>query len=286
MPISETLTIDAVDGFPLSTTLIKPDNDTPKAAVLMFPATGIKRHYYLPFSEWLAEQGYVVLATDFRGIGESRNGKHIREFTDGLQAWGELDMPAIVDWMSAQYPELKLNLVGNSAGGQMVGLLPNHGKIDKVVSVAGSSGYVKKIKMPLWVVSNTLFRYCMPLLIKMKGYAPMNTFGMGQDLPPQMGLDWSRWCSSKGYLSTDFGTKIKQHWFDQTTMPIHWLSATDDPIATEHNVKDMARLSPAKNNTFQRVKPSELGYKSIGHITMFGRNKDKFWPLIETQLLS
>lgn len=281
------VSFQAADGFSLVATLLTPDDSvTPKASVLIFPATGIKRQFYHRFAQWLADQGYAVLTLDYRGIGDSRHGKSVKEFADGLLAWGSLDMPAAVDWMKAQYPSLPLNIVGNSAGGQMIGLLPNHNKVNKLVAVSCSSGYLWKVRFPLWVVSNTLFRYCMPLLTKTLGYAPMSKFGMGQDLPPQMGKDWARWCSSKGYLGSELGKTIPEHWFDQTQMPIHWLYAADDDIATEHNVHDMARFSPAANNSFECVEPAALGYKSIGHITMFSSKKDKFWPLIERQLLS
>lgn len=283
--MSQDIQIAALDGYSLAATLFELET-APKGAVLMFPATGIKRQFYFKFCAWLAKQGYAVAVLDYRGIGDSRNGQNIKKIKDGLTSWGQLDQPGAVAWMKERYPDLKLNIVGNSAGGQMIGLLPNHAQVDKLVAVSCSSGYLWKVKFPLWIVSNTFFRYLTPLMARVLGFVPMSKFGMGQDLPVQMGLDWARWCSTKGYLGSELGTKIKEHWFDQTTMPIHWLYAADDEIATDHNVRDMARFSPAENNTFEKVEPQELGYKSIGHITMFGAKKDKFWPLIERQLLS
>jgi len=39
-------------------------NSNPKAAILISPATGIKRHFYKSFAEFLSENDYAVLTFD------------------------------------------------------------------------------------------------------------------------------------------------------------------------------------------------------------------------------
>ncbi len=56
------------DKVELSGTLYSPKE--PKAAILISPATGIKRHFYNSFAQFLCENKFAVLTFDNRGIGD------------------------------------------------------------------------------------------------------------------------------------------------------------------------------------------------------------------------
>lgn len=60
-------------GHALAGTLFAPAAP-PRGAVLIAPATGIRRGFYAPFAEWLAAQGFGVLSFEFQGIGDSLDG--------------------------------------------------------------------------------------------------------------------------------------------------------------------------------------------------------------------
>ena len=83
------LKINCNDGVQLAASLFKAK--TAKGAVLIAPATGIKRGFYKSFASHLAGSGYSVLSFDNRGIGDSVNGK-INAVDASLINWGKLDM--------------------------------------------------------------------------------------------------------------------------------------------------------------------------------------------------
>ena len=57
----------------LSATLFTPKQPA-KAAIMIGPATGIKRQFYSAFATYLCEQGFGVITFDNRGIGGSVKG--------------------------------------------------------------------------------------------------------------------------------------------------------------------------------------------------------------------
>ena len=58
------------DQFVLAATTYTPTNEI-KGAIIIGPATGIKRQVYANFASFLAENGYGVITFDNRGIGGS-----------------------------------------------------------------------------------------------------------------------------------------------------------------------------------------------------------------------
>ena len=94
------------------------------APVLLCPATGVKQHFYLRFAAWLAEQGHDVLVFDYRGIGLSLQGQ-LQDCRATLAEWGQQDQVAALNWLVQRTGRDQVLMLGHSAGGQMIGLLPN-----------------------------------------------------------------------------------------------------------------------------------------------------------------
>ena len=63
--------------------------------------------------------------------------------------WGQLDIPAAIDALLAKTQAAKVILLGHSAGGQLLGIVPNYAKVEKVVAIAGSTGHVKGLRVAL-----------------------------------------------------------------------------------------------------------------------------------------
>ena len=61
--------IKCSDNFELAGTLY--ETTDLKAAIMLAPATGIKRKFYHSFCKFLAQNGYAILSFDNRGIGDS-----------------------------------------------------------------------------------------------------------------------------------------------------------------------------------------------------------------------
>jgi len=255
-------------------------HDRPRAAVLLCSATGVRQRFYRPFATWLTEQGYAVLTFDYRGIGESLGGLHVRAIKADKQDWGQQDMPAALDWLAAAYPGIHLHLIGHSAGGQLIGLMPGHARLRSVVQVSASSGYVGNIKWPTRVAARVLLSAFIPLTVAALGYAPAKRIGWGEDLPAGVATQWARWCSSPGYVANGFGREIERHFYDEFSLPILSLSAADDPIATPANVDDLLRLFPKATIQKQVLQASHFGVPHIGHIDFFRTQMMPVWESV------
>jgi len=272
----QTVSIVCADGFKLGATLFEPTEV--KSAVMVGPATGIKRQFYSAFAAHLAEHGFAVLTFDNRGIGQSIEGS-LNDGNPSLTNWGLLDMTAALEYLKSRYPGQEYHLLGHSAGGQLVGMMENAGDLKSMFNFGSSSGslsyskYPFKFKFLFWV---SIF---IPLSNLIFGHTKSQWVGMGEPLPKKVASEWSRWCKGKGYIKVDLDSKIKTHLYDDLTLNSLWVHAQDDDIATDCTVKDMIRVYSKINSEIVCLLPEEHGYKDIGHMKFFSKKKKKLWQM-------
>ena len=94
--------------------------------------------------------------------------------------WGQLDIPAAIDALLGRTHAEKVTLLGHSAGGQLLGIVPNYSKVAKVVAVSGSTGHVKGLKGKTKLLAPVMFNLIFPLARITKGYGPTQAIGMGK----------------------------------------------------------------------------------------------------------
>ena len=282
----ETLTLKCQDGYQLSARFYPvTETESKKSPILICPATGITKQFYHSFSCWLQTQGYAVLVFDFRGIGESLKGS-VKQSKASIVQWGQLDIPAAIDALLAKTQTAKVILLGHSAGGQLLGIVPNYAKVEKVVAIAGSTGHVKGLKGRTKLLAPVMFNIIFPLARITKGYGPTQAIGMGENLPKDVAREWAEFCSKPGYIINAIGKKIApaHDYHAQITCPITSIWASDDEIATQANVKDLLRLYPKAATEMIELKPQEYSHKGIGHMLMFKKSHQNLWSVIEQQL--
>lgn len=124
----ENLTITCADSYSLTARFYLAKQSTHRLPILVCPATGITQGFYHHFIEWLAQQGSDVLVFDFRGIGESLHGP-LRQSKASIQDWGQLDIPAAIETLLNKTGKQQVILLGHSAGGQLLGIVPNYKKV-------------------------------------------------------------------------------------------------------------------------------------------------------------
>ncbi len=251
----------------LAATVYRPKEGT-TTAIMIAPATGIRRHFYHSFAIYLAESGFGVLTFDNEGIGESLS-TNLAKCDASLISWGRHDMPAVLDALQDEFPEASYHLIGHSAGGQLIGLMPNYQAITSVFNVACSSGRIKNMGMPYKLKAMGFMDAFIPLSNLTLGYTPSDKIGMGEPLPRGVARQWREWCNGAGYIKTAFGKSIHTHFYDALSMPALWLGFSDDDIANSENMDDMIRVFTNMPVEKRFLNPEDFGLNHIGHMRYF-----------------
>lgn len=283
----QNIQIICVDDYQLTGRFYQSQKKDQKSIpVLIAPATGITANFYHSFATWLAEQGNDVLSFDFRGIGESLHGP-LKHSKANIVQWGQLDLPAAIEYLLTITHANKVILLGHSAGGQLTGIIPNYDKIAKVVAISSSSGYLKGLRGHTKQLAPIMFKGIFPVARYILGYGPTKMLGMGENLPKDVAKQWGEFCSKPGYVFNAIGKTIPttQDYHRKILQPITVLYSSDDEIATEANIKDLLRLYPNAQTAMFELNPNEFSYKSIGHMLMFKRSHQNLWPIIQSHLI-
>lgn len=249
-----------------------------KAAIMLAPATGIKRQFYQNFAQFLAANGYGVITFDNEGIGDSLDGD-LKQSNASLISWGRYDMMAVLARLIGTFPDTSYHLIGHSAGGQLFGLMPNHDKLTSVFNVACSSGQIRNMAMPYRAKAMYFMDVFIPMSNLVLGYTKTASMGMGEDLPKNVAKQWRDWCNGSGYIKTAFGKTVETHYYNQVKLPAFWLNAIDDDIANDKNVADMIRVFPHMQATTKTLNPKDYGLTHIGHMKFFSRQNSVLWQL-------
>jgi len=277
MKESEHISIRCADQSEIAATLYTPDQV--RAAIMIAPATGIRRPFYSAFAQYLAENGYGVITFDNSGIGGSLKG-HIRHSKASLQRWGEIDMPAVLEALKAYFPGTTYHLVGHSAGGQLAGLMHNANELSSMFNFACSSGCIANMQPPFWYQAIFFMNVFIPVNNFLFGYTNAQWMNMGEPLPKMVAQQWKEWCNGSGYVKTALGKTIHRHLYDELDLPSFWLNATDDDIANDKNVDDMIRVYTRIKAQRLVLHPEKYGMKEIGHMKFFSKtSKETLWPI-------
>ncbi len=247
-----------------------------KGALLIGPATGIRRQFYASFAKFLCAQGYAVLTFDNRGIGDSLTGS-VKNSPASIISWGEQDMPAAFESLKAHFPNTQYHLIGHSAGGQLVGLMPNAHEFTSVFNVACSSGSLRNMNMPFWFQAHFFMNVFIPLSNLLFGHTRSELVGMGEPLPKRVAQQWRIWCNGTGYVKTEFGKTINTHFYDELTLPSLWINSVDDPIANNKNVQDMISVYSNIDYETLTLDPKTYQLKEIGHMKFFSKRSQVLW---------
>lgn len=277
---SSTLTVVTERNQPLTASVYVPENtenEAIKNAVMIAPATGIKRSFYHRFATYLANQGFGVITYDNEGIGDSLTCP-LSKCDASLISWGRHDATAVLEALQYEFPNAKYHLIGHSAGGQLIGLMPNYQVLSSVVNIACSSGRIKNMEMPFKANAMLFMNGAITLGNLLLGYTPSDKFNMGEPLPRGVAKQWRDWCNGKGYIKTAFGETIFTHYYDQLNTPALWLNFSDDDIANAKNVEDMLAVFSAMPVEREMLEPQQFGLTKIGHMKFFSAKTYKKAP--------
>ena len=271
--VTET-TFPARDGFSLAATAFTPTE--PHAVVLISSATAVPRKIYRGFASFLAEQGFAALTYDYRGTGESRPSS-LKGFSARMRDWAALDVTGAIDHARRTWPNLKLNVVGHSFGGQSVGLIPNNQEISRALLVASQSGYWRYYtgfeKYRVWA----MFRLLVPPLARIAGYVPGSKIGLGEDLPNGVFFEWRDWCMNPNFFFDDRTLTATLN-FPNYTGAMRAVGLNDDPWATPPAIDALVKHFTGTQVERVQVAPRDIGAAKIGHFGFFRpEHRDTLW---------
>jgi predicted alpha/beta hydrolase len=266
-----------VSGAQLVLRLFRPAGFA-RAAVIVPCAMGVAQKYYAQFAEWLAGRGFLVATFDYRGIGLSAP-PSLRGFDVTINGWATQDCAAVIDFVKAQLPDAPLYWIGHSLGGQLLGLIPNRDAIDRAITVATGSGYwlenswrTRKYVWWLWFV-------IAPLATRLAGYFPGKRLRKVGDLPRGVMDQWRRWCLRSEYVVSE-GDAVRTA-YSAVRTPMLAVSFTDDEMMSSKSIRSMHALYSNAPIEYRRIRPEEIGAKSIGHFGFFRPHfAEALWPLV------
>jgi len=269
MDTPKDLKIPANDGFELAATHYPGSTDR---IIVINSATAVPRQFYRRFAEYARENGHSVIVWDYRGIGGSAP-ESLRGFKAQISDWGLKDMEGVFAWIRNTLAFKKLFVIGHSAGGQLMGLLNDTSRIDKMLTVSAQSGYWKLQGGSEPMKVRLMVSLVLPLLSQTFGYMPWSKLGAGLDLPKGVALQWSRWCRSPGYLLDDQTLPLAR--YSQFDSPIRAYSIDDDDWGTASAVDAMMSAYP--NVERRHVKPGDYHLDAIGHMGFFRSGSEALW---------
>ncbi|WP_194972684.1 alpha/beta hydrolase family protein [Aquiflexum lacus] len=266
------------DGVVLKGILMIPEKA--KAVVQFNGGTAAKKEFYLPFLEFLATEGFICCLWDYRGSGDSAP-DNLKNCNFTFSDYGLKDMPTIKDYLNSRFPQFPYLIFGHSVGGQQIGFMDNLSNVKGMVNFAVSTGYQPNMPFSYRLLFFYFFYIFTPLSILLTGYLSAKQFGIMEDLPKNVVLEWRNWCSKKDYFFDPafYGKSVPEGNFKKFDFPIHTFWATDDTISNEKNTKSYWKhVESKKPITFYEINPSELGEKEVGHFGFFKKRlKEKLW---------
>jgi predicted alpha/beta hydrolase len=268
------LSLELSSGEFIAAQLYRPAG-TARAAVIVPCAMGVAQRYYSRFAQWLAEQGYFAITFDYRGVGSSAP-VSLRGLDVDLFGWAQLDCAAVIDYAKKLVPDAPLFWIGHSLGGQLLGLIPNRDKIDRVMTVATGSGYWLQNSWPTKRVVWWLWFVVVPITLRLVGYFPGKRLRKVGNLPKNVMAQWRRWCLSREYVVGAEGAHIRAA-YAAVRIPIVSISFTDDEMMSAEGVRSLHALYSSAPIEYRRIAPRDLGVPHIGH---FGFFRPQFEPTL------
>ncbi len=273
------VSIDTPDGFPLAGTLFEGAGLGP--LVLISGATAVPRQLYAAFARALVAAGArAVMIYDYRGVGGSKRppGWNRRIV---YKDWAIVDMPAAAAALNAVQPGHPMVGVGQSYGGQALGLCGISDRFERYGMVATMTGYTKLLddrtawaKMNLLGVPISLFSRDIP-----------RWAGVGEPMPSSCFRDWARWCRHPDYFFGDPSVPETERFAD-VTIPILSIGLTDDAWGNPRAMGAFLKHYENAPVEIRWLSPEDGGNQAIGHLGYFrSRFAGTLWPQFIAWLL-
>ncbi|MCA5894847.1 alpha/beta fold hydrolase [Isoptericola sp. NEAU-Y5] len=273
---SDELRIQIPAGGWVAGTVRKPVDESPRAVVVIHPATAVPERLYTAFAEFLATHGYAAVTYDYRGTGRSGSPRDHRGLR--MRDWMSDDVPAVAAWARPRFGDVPQLAVGHSIGGHALALGHGSRGLAGFVTVASHAGVTATIPDRRERARvGLILRVLGPAAARVLGYVPGRRMGLGEDMPAAAMLEWSRWSRLPGYFFDD-PTMDATADAARVTGDVLAIGLTDDPWATPAQIEAITDHLTAARVERRTWSPAEGGVERIGHTGFFRRGlRDTFW---------
>jgi predicted alpha/beta hydrolase len=268
------VTLLAADRYPLSAHWWHDRNRSigeSSGVVVINPATAVRADYYHRYARFLAENGYVVLTYDYRGIGRSRQGNLQRWKSISNSDWGQLDCEAALTYARETLPQSPLYVVAHSIGGMLLGFAPSNHTVKRCIMVGAQYGYWRDYARAERLSMLLRWHVLMPIITAIFGYCPAKVMGWHEDLPAAAAFEWA--FRSGCLISTWGAQRMPLHHFDYMTGEILAVEICDDAFGTPVAIDRLLTYFKCSRNRKKAIQPASVGCEHIGH---FGFFHDRF----------
>ncbi len=264
----------ADDGFPLGGTLFRGHGHGDGPAVLVSSATAVPQGFYAAFAGALVAAGAAaVLTYDYRGVGRSARPSSWRRRI-AKKEWALHDFPAALAALRQATPGRSVVGVGQSFGGQALGISGVAGQFERYGMVATMSGYWRGLDDRM--AGPRMFAVGVPVSLLFADTP--RWLGIGEPIPGSVFRDWARWCRMPDYFFDDPALPETARYADVTT-PILAIGLTDDVWGTKRAVDALMRHYTNAPVERRWLSPVDGGGHSIGHLGFFrSRFAGTLWP--------
>lgn len=276
----EKIQVVCADGVALAAILLQP-TQAAKAVVQINSATATPKEYYLPFAEYLVENGFIACVFDYRGVCESAT-QPMKTYDFPYSDWGQKDMAGVLEYLDERFPVLPKLVMGHSVGGQKIGFADNYQKIKGMVTFATSAGYWGYMPLTYRLTTHFFFHIFTPISNLLFGYVAAKRWGLMEDLPYRVVKEWRDYCSVPEYFFDKkfYGKTTPIGHYHHLTFPIQLYWATDDTIVNARSVESFWKnVKSNKSISIETLSPKDYGVAAIGHFGFFRRKfRDILWP--------
>lgn len=246
------------------------------AQVILAGAMGVPQYHYEKVARFLNQQGLTVITFDYYGMGASLD-RPLRQCRTNMIEWGQLDAEAVIRFAKQQHPELPLNWIGHSVGGQLLGMIPGVNQLDQIITMASGNGYWRRNAPPTRYKAWLLWHLIAPTLVPLAGCFPGRRLGMVGDLPGPVMQQWRRWCLNPDYAVGVEGAAMRAG-YAQVRVPIQALAFTDDEMMSRHNVESLHAFYSQAPVELTFLSPAALGEQRVGHLGWFREGyRESIW---------
>ncbi len=269
--------IPATDGYQLSAKIYNPSDATKKNKVLIInSATAVDKKLYHHYATFMANNGYIVVTYDYRGIAASRP-KKLKGFEASFTDWGKKDFTGVLTFVKNEFPHYKVVTLGHSIGGTIIGMTEKNKEISGIINIGAQTAYYKDWAKDQKTKIYLLWHVFFPLVTKLYGYFPGKKLGMLEDIPKGVIDQWHNRRKLTD-MKTQMENKGIQFFYSQYNAKLLTLGVEDDPIGTEKAIQRIHDLFLTTDKEIEIIKLASVPTKKIGHFGFFSRQfKETLW---------